>query len=84
MRTIKGQVAVIISDTDAFRNTMNAALGRAKDGEGRAIMVEPIFGDLIDSLDMKGLTKLLAKMPAGGLGVEGENQLKVKQRFYLI
>ena len=84
MRTIKGQVAVIIGDTDAFLNTMNAALGRAKDGEGRASVVEPIFGNLIDSVHMKGLTKLPAKTPAGGPGVEGENQLKVKQRFYLI
>jgi len=31
--------------------TMTAALGRAKDGEGRASQVEPIFGDLIDSLE---------------------------------
>ena len=49
----------------AFRNTRNAALGRARDGEGRASAVEPIFGDLIKSLHMKALTKLLAKMPAG-------------------
>jgi hypothetical protein len=44
---------------------MNAALGRAKEGEGRASEEEPIFGDLIESLYMKALTKLLAKMPAG-------------------
>ena len=37
----------------AFRNTRNAALSRAKDGEGRASAVEPIFGNLIDSLHMK-------------------------------
>jgi hypothetical protein len=29
--------------TDAFRNTMNAALGRAKDGEGLASAVKPIL-----------------------------------------
>jgi len=40
------------------------ALGRAKDGECRASAVEPILGDLIDSLQMKALTKVLAKMPA--------------------
>ena len=62
---------------------MNAALGRAKDGEGRASEVEPIFGDLINSLHMRALTKLLAKMPAGAPGAESENQ-KVKQGFYLI
>jgi hypothetical protein len=27
---------------------MNAALGRAKEGEGLASAVEPIFGDLIE------------------------------------
>ena len=42
-----------------------AYLNQAKDGEGRASEVEPIFGDLIKSLHMKALTKLLAKMPAG-------------------
>ena len=52
-----------IGGTDAFRNTMNAALGRAKGGKGLASAVEPIFGDLINSLHMNGLTKLLAKMP---------------------
>ena len=35
-------------------------------------MVEPIFGNLIDSLHLKALTKLLAKMPAGAPGIEGE------------
>ena len=63
---------------------MNVALGRAQNGQGRASAVERIFGNLIDSLRMKALTKLLAKMPAGAPGMEGENQLKVKQRFYLI
>jgi hypothetical protein len=29
--------------TDAFRNTMNAALGRAKDGEGLTSAVETIL-----------------------------------------
>jgi len=53
---------------------MNAALDRASDGEDRASMVEPIFGNLIDSLHMKALTKLLwAKMPAGCTGAESEN-----------
>ena len=36
-----------IDDTDAFRNTMNAALGTAKDGEGLASAGGPIIGDLI-------------------------------------
>jgi hypothetical protein len=60
----------------------NAALGRAKDGEGRASAVEPIFGNLIDSLYVKALTKLPAKTPAGATGVESENQLfKTKTTF---
>ena len=58
----------------AFRKARNAALGRAKDGEGRASAVEPIFGNLIDSLHVKALTKLPAKTPAGATGVESENQ----------
>ena len=71
-----------IGGTDAFRNTMNAVLRRAKDGEGQASAVEPIFGNLIDSLHMKALTKLLAKMPAGATGVESESQLcKSKTTF---
>ena len=41
---------------------VNAALSRAKDGEDRTSAVEPIFGDLIKSLDMRALIKLLAKM----------------------
>src|SRR5208282_6631963 len=61
-----------IGGADAFWNTRNTALGRAKDGEGRASMVELIFGNLIDSVDMKGLTKLLAKMPAGCTGAESK------------
>jgi len=67
--------AVITGGTDAFWNIMNAALGRAKDGEGWASVVEPIFGNLIDSVDMKGLTKLLAKMPAGGAGSGGRKPI---------
>ncbi len=55
---------------------------RAKDGEGRASAVEPIFADMIESLHVKALTKLLAKMPAGATGVESENQLfKTKTTF---
>jgi hypothetical protein len=39
---------VIILFPGAFRNIMmNAALGRAKDGEGWTRLVEPIFGDLL-------------------------------------
>jgi hypothetical protein len=84
MRTIKGQVAAITGGTHAFRNTMNAVLGRAKDGEGRASVVEPIFGNLIYSVHMKGSPNCWRK-PAGGSGAEGEtNYSKVKQRFYLI
>ena len=61
---------------------MNAALGRAKDGEDRASEVEPIFGDVIKSLHMKALTKLLAKMSAGAPGAESENQFfKSKTTF---
>jgi hypothetical protein len=56
-----------IGCTGAFRNTINAALGRAKDGEGRASAVEPIFGNMINTLHMKTLTKPLAKMPAGAM-----------------
>ena len=37
----------IILFPGAFRNIMNAALGRAKDGEGWTRLVEPIFGDLL-------------------------------------
>jgi hypothetical protein len=40
---------VIILFRWAFRNIMNAALGRVKDGESRASAVKPIFGDLIHS-----------------------------------
>ena len=39
------------------------------------------FCDLIELLHMKSLTKLLANMPAGATGIEGETNLKVKQRF---
>jgi len=49
---------------------MNAALGRAKDGEVRASEVEPIFGAVIKSLYTTTLTKLPAKMPAA----ESKNQ----------
>jgi Acetyl-CoA hydrolase/transferase C-terminal domain len=59
---------------DFTRSTMNAALGRAKDGESLASTVEPIFGDLIELVHMKALTKLLAKMPTGAPGGETENQ----------
>ena len=59
---------LVLRIIDAFRKTMNAALGRAKDGEDRASEVELIFGDLINSLDMRALTKLLAKMPGAGRG----------------
>ena len=58
-----------------IRNIMNAALDRANDGQDRASAVEPFFGNLIDSLDMKALTKLPAKTPAGATGVESGNQL---------
>ena len=61
---------------------MNAALGRAKDGEDRASEVELIFGAVIKSLYTKALTKLLAKMSAGAPGAESENQFfKSKTRF---
>ena len=64
---------------------MNAALGRAKDGEDRASAVEPIFGDLINSLHMKALTKLLAKMrPVRRARRAKTNYSKVKQRSTLI
>lgn len=43
---------------------MNAALGRAKNGEDKASEVELIFGELISSRKMRVLTKQLAKMPA--------------------
>jgi hypothetical protein len=60
---------------------MNAALGRAKNGEDRASEVETIFGDLIKSLYTTALTELLAKMPIA----ESENQfIKGEQCFYLI
>ena len=61
---------------------MNAALGRAKEGEGRASEVEPIFGDLIELLHMKALTKLLAKMPPVRREARRAktNYSKVKQR----
>jgi len=64
-----------IGGTDRLSEQENAALGRTKDGEGRASAVEPIFGNLIDSLQMKALTKLPAKTPARATGVESENQL---------
>jgi hypothetical protein len=63
-----------IGGTGAFRNTINAALGRAKNGEGRASAVEAIFGDMTKSLHMKTLTKPLAKMPAGAMFFGGSRK----------
>jgi hypothetical protein len=48
--TVSRQRLLVLRIIDAFRKTMNAALGRAKDGEDRPSEVEPIFGDLINSL----------------------------------
>jgi hypothetical protein len=61
---------------------MNAALGKAKNGEDRASEVETIFGAVIKSLYTKALTKLPAKMSAGAPGAESENQFsKSKTRL---
>jgi len=57
-----------------YTSRVNAALGRAKDGEGRASAVEPIFGDMIKSLHTKTLTKPLAKMPAGAMFLGGSRK----------
>jgi hypothetical protein len=57
-----------------YTSRVNAALGKAKDGEGRASAVEPIFGDMIKSLQMKTLTKPLAKMPAGAMFLGGSRK----------
>jgi NAD(P)-dependent dehydrogenase (short-subunit alcohol dehydrogenase family) len=48
--TVSRQRLLVLRIIDAFRKTMNAAIGRAKDGEDRPSEVEPIFGDLINSL----------------------------------
>jgi hypothetical protein len=65
------QIIRVLPARDTSRNRCPI---RAKDGEGRASAVEPIFGDLIKVLHMKALTKLLAKMPAGAPGAESEDQ----------
>ena len=77
--TVSRPRLLVLRITDAFRKTMNAALGRAKDGEDRASEVEPIFGDLIKSLYTRALTKLLAKMP----GAESENQFSKSETRFL-
>jgi hypothetical protein len=44
--------------------------GKAKHGEGRASPVEPIFGDLIDSVKSAQQTQTAGEMPAGASGVK--------------
>ena len=77
--TVGRPCLLVLRIIDAFRKTMNAALGRAKDGEDRASEVETIFGALIKSLYTTPLTKLLAKMPAA----ESENQFIKSETMFL-
>jgi len=66
-----------------FSQTSPANCGRAKDGESLPSAVEPIFGDMVEWLYRKALTKLLTKMPVGR-GRAKTNSSKVKQRFKVI
>jgi hypothetical protein len=48
-------------------------LAGAKDGEGLASQVEPIFGDLIDSPKSAHQTQTAGEMPVGASGAKSQN-----------
>jgi hypothetical protein len=60
----------------AFRNTISAALGRAKDGEERPSAVECELGDLLESLHMTALTD-----PAGDHASRYVGRRRAKAHF---
>jgi hypothetical protein len=63
---------------------MNAALGGAKDGEGRASAAELIFGDLIDSHESARQTAGEECRPVYRVRRARTKFSKIKQRSYLV
>jgi hypothetical protein len=70
--TVSRPRLLVLRIIDAFRKTMNAALGRAEDGEDRAREVKTIFWRPDQFTEMRALNKL-AKMSAGAPAAESKN-----------
>jgi hypothetical protein len=58
---------------DAFGTPRTQRSAGAKDGEHLASQVEPIFGDLIDSLKSAHQTQTAGEMPVGASGAKSQN-----------